>query len=109
MSRESEIIRKFRITSKYKGYPLIIEAIQIATEHYGEYIQVTKDIYPVLAARHHISKESVERNIRTVVEKCWENDRELIQKMAGYKMTYCPTNSDFIDFAAYYIRVTQKV
>lgn len=69
MNTEIELIRKFNITSRCKGYYLLPEAIQIAIENYGCCLKITKDIYPVLAQRHGIPYKRVERNIRTVIEK----------------------------------------
>lgn len=108
MNAGYEIMRNFHITSKYKGYPLMIEAIEISIKNFGKCIQVTKDIYPVLAHRHNISQYSVERNIRTIVETCWKNDRDLVIQILGYEITCCPTNSEFIDSIAYYIKMNDS-
>lgn len=61
-------IRQFRVTSKYKGYLLIIDATILYLEK--DFILITKDIYPVLAQKYHMSATSIERNIRTIVEAC---------------------------------------
>lgn len=96
-----KIIRQFRVTSKYKGYLLIIEAIILYLEK--DYTKITKDIYPVLAQKYHMSYTSVERDIRTVVETCWKNDRRAVQDIIGYGIIKCPTNSEFIEAIAYFI------
>lgn len=101
--RASKIIRQFKVTSKYKGYPLIIDAIELSIQNYGDCIKITKDIYPALSEKYGIPQYSVERNIRTIIEACWKNDRELLKKIAGCDLIKCPTNSDFIDSVAYYI------
>lgn len=96
-------IRQFRITSKYKGYPLIVDAIEMYIKKTGQNIQITKDIYPVLAQKYDMSYSSVERDIRTIVETCWYNDRNTIEDILGYKTNRCPSNSVFLDSLAYYI------
>lgn len=98
-----KIIRYFRINSKYKGYPLIIDAINIYIDNYGECIKITKDIYPILSIKYNVSASSIERNIRTVVETCWNNDRQTVETILGYKTAKCPSNSEFIDAIAYRI------
>lgn len=105
MDKEIELIRRFRVTSKYKGYFWLIEAVRIARENYSKGLHVTKDIYPELAHRHGVPRERIERNMRTVVEKCWENNSEFLQEMAGYQLDYCPTISEFLDIAAYWLNV----
>lgn len=94
-------IRQFRVTSKYKGYVLIINATILYSEK--DYIKITKDIYPVLAKKYHMSATSVERNIRTVVETCWRNDRKAVQNLFGYELTKCPSNSEFLDAISYFL------
>ena len=103
MKQQTQLIRQFNITSKYRGYYLIIDAIEIAYKNQHQCLHITKDIYPIIARKHNISSRSVEKNIRTIVEKCWENNRELMQEVAGCKLTCCPTNSEFIDYVSYYI------
>lgn len=98
-----KIIRYFRITSNYKGYLLIIDAIKIYTENNYECLKITKDIYPTLATKYDMSLSSVERNIRTVIETCWKNDKKAVEQLLGYKINKCPSNSVFIDAIAYYI------
>ena len=94
-----KIIRQFRVTSKYKGYLLIIDATQFYTDK--DFVQITKDVYPALAQKYHTSTASVERNIRTVVEICWQNDRKAVQDIIGYDITRCPSNSEFLEAIAY--------
>lgn len=96
-----KIIRQFRVTSKYKGYILIVNATVLYSEK--DYIQITKDIYPVLAKKYHMSATSVERNIRTVVETCWRNDRRAVQAIFGYNINKCPSNSEFLDAIVYFV------
>ena len=103
MITEEEIIRKFRITSKYKGYPLIIDALQIATQQFGNCLKITKDIYPILAVKYRDSAYCIERNIRTIVERCWYNNKCLMKEIAGCELKVCPTNTEFIEMIAYYI------
>lgn len=93
-------IRQFRITSKYKGYLLIIDATILYLEK--DFIQITKDIYPILARKYNMSTASVERDIRTVIETCWRNDKRAVQNLFGYELTKCPSNSEFLDAISYF-------
>ena len=98
-----KIIRYFHITSKYKGYPLIIDAINIYIDKYGECIKITKDIYPILSKKYNMPISLIERDIRTVVETCWDNDKQAVEVILGYKTAKRPSNSEFIDAIAYFI------
>ena len=101
MHTKDKIIRQFGITSKYKGYRYLLDAIHIAAENYDECPKVTKDIYPVIAHKYGVTKVSVERDIRTVIEKCWDNNKAYLQELSGCKLSRCPSNSEFIDIIAY--------
>lgn len=101
-------IRQFRISSKYKGYPIIVDAIEMYIVNNGKTVQITKDIYPILAQKYNMSLSSVERDIRTIVEVCWQNDKCSVEEILGYKTNKCPSNSIFLDAISYHILNTCK-
>ena len=96
------------VTSKYKGYYYVAEAIAMAMEAQYEPMNVTKDIYPDIAAKYQSTSNNVEHDIRTVVNVCWETNKSEMERIAGYSLTYKPTNSEFIDMLAYYIMETEN-
>jgi two-component system response regulator (stage 0 sporulation protein A) len=46
---------------------------------------------------------NIEHDIRTVVNVCWVTNKEGLDEIAGYSLSYKPTNSEFIDMLAYYL------
>lgn len=98
-----KIIRQFKITTKYKGYFVAVEAIEYSINNFGQYIKITKDIYPTLSIKYHMSISSIERNIRTIIIACWNNNKILLEEIMGCKLTTYPSNSEFIFSIAYYI------
>ena len=102
MSIEVELIRRFGITSRYKGYYLLPEALQIARDNYKNCLIITYNVYSILSQRHNIPYICVERNIRTVVIKCWENNRRLLEEIAGRELIVYPSNGDFLDMVVYW-------
>lgn len=108
MNTEVELIRRFHITSRYKGYYLLAEAIELARDNYGRCLKITKDIYPVLPQRHGIPYKRVERNIRTVIEKCWDNNRVFMEEIAGEELDVCPSNGAFLDLVVYWLEKRGK-
>lgn len=103
-----ELIRTFHISARYKGYHLIIEAIQIIVDSNVDYFQISKDVYPRLMIKYDTSMSCIERNIRTVVEHCWRNNKELLNQIFGYELIKSPTNTEFIDYVSYYIVNNKK-
>lgn len=77
-------IRKLGATSKYKGYYFVAEAIRMAMEFKERPMKITKDIYPFLAKKFKSKPSNIEHDIRTIVNVCWENRRDVLEKIAGY-------------------------
>lgn len=74
------IIREFRINSTYKGYYLIIDAVEFFVTNERRCIKITKDIYPYLSEKYQMPVSCVERNIRTVIELCWNNNSTKVRQ-----------------------------
>lgn len=108
MNEIQNVIRTMGITAKYRGYYYVVEAVEIALKNENTPIMITKDIYPPIASHHKLQTKSIERAIRTVVENCWSSHRETLEKLAGYSMVQKPTNSEFVDAIAYYIRSSSQ-
>ena len=97
------LIRQLGVTSKYKGYYFLAEAVKLCVEMQGRPIKITKDIYPTLARKFKSTPVNIEHNIRTVLNLCWSSGKETLNAIAGYSLRYKPTNSEFIDILAYYL------
>ena len=97
------LIRQLGVTSKYKGYYFLAEAVKLSVEMQGRPIKITKDIYPTLARKFKSTPVNIEHNIRTVLNLCWSSGKEPLNAIAGYSLRYKPTNSEFIDILAYYL------
>lgn len=97
------IIRKLGITSKYKGYYYLAEAVNLVMVQKDEHMRITKDIYPALSRKFKSTPSNIEHDIRTVVSVCWRTNKNGLDKIAGYPLKFKPTNSEFIDMIAYYL------
>ena len=96
-------IRKLGVTSNYKGYFYLADAIRLVMNAQDKPVKITKDIYPYLAGKYQTTTMNVEHNIRTAVNICWQTNWEGVAEIAGYPLVYKPTNSEFIDMVAYYL------
>ena len=97
------VIRKLGVTSNYKGYFYISDAIQLVMISQERPLKITKDIYPFLARKYKTTTLNIEHNIRTVINVCWQTNRTRIEEIAGYPLGSKPSNGDFIDIIAYYL------
>ena len=108
MRKVYRLIRQLGMTSKYKGYYYVVDAVEMAQKIYERPVKVTKDIYPVIARKYKSTPSNVEHNIRTLVNLCWMNHKDTLEEMAGCTMADKPTNSEFIDILVYYLRYSDK-
>ena len=80
------------------------DAIALVLEDESRLLNVTEEIYEVVALQTRCHPSNVERNIRTVVLCAWHTNRPLLVKMAGFTLTAPPRASQFIDIIASYIQ-----
>lgn len=66
-----ETLRPFGITRNYRGYPQTVRAIALVLEDESRLLNVTEEIYEVVALQTRCHPSNVERNIRTVVLCAW--------------------------------------
>lgn len=93
----TEIIRSFKVNSMYKGYNLIIEAVEIYSKNELKRVIFMKDIYEYLSEKYDIPSICIERNIRTVIQTCWNNDSAKVNEIVGYDCVIRPSNGVFIE------------
>ena len=98
------VIRSLGATNRYKGFSQLIDALKICMEVQKYPVQITKDIYPVLARKYCTKPTTIEHNIHTILKVCWETDKEKFSQMAGYKVLLMPSNAVFLDILYYYVR-----
>lgn len=97
-----ELLRRLGINMKYKGYYYLMSGIEIALSE--REIHITKLIYPKIAVKNDVEPYNVEQNIRTAVIRAWSYNKDLVEEMCGEEMGMIPSNMDFIEAMALYIR-----
>ena len=70
---------------------------------HGDSLRITKDVYPPLARKYKSTPNNIEHDIRTVVNVCWCANKDQMDRIAGYPLSYKPTNSEFVDMLAFYL------
>ncbi len=88
------------LTPNYSGYEYIREAVKIALSGGRLSKGMSKIIYPAIAKRHRVSSASVERSMRTAIQRAWpkvksEDKSELFGHFA-LEQDWAPTNSELI-------------
>lgn len=95
------IVRKLGITSKYKGYYYLIDAVAIKAGAVDQPLVITKDIYPELARKYHTSVACIEHGIRRVSMISWKSHKDEVKKLSDVPLEFAPTNSVLVDILAH--------
>ena len=99
-----EVMAEAGITSNYRGYRYVAEALKLYLENREDRVKITKDIYPVLARRYEVPSGRVEQNIRFMVELLWEKNRGRLEQIAGIPLSCRPSNQMFLMMLTCYLR-----
>lgn len=84
------------IEKRYMGYFFLIEIMNILiNEMPDRVVSFSRQVYPLVAERYHVSVCSIERDIRNVIEKSWSFDM-MTKLKVYYSNNQKPTCRDFI-------------
>lgn len=96
MRKVYHLIRQMGVTSKYKGYYFVADAVKLSMETAGYPLRITKDVYPPLARKYKSTPNNIEHDIRTVVNVCWcankdqmDKDCRISSELQAYKQRVC--------------------
>ena len=99
------LLRMLGASGKLAGFRYAVYMIEQVRDHPEKIQLVTKNLYMKTAMLYGTTPNSVERNVRTLICTCWRYpDHTLLDQIAGFAMKTQPTNSQFIDILAAYLR-----
>lgn len=99
-----EVLRSLHIPGTLKGLSYLTYAVSETVKDPRRTDFITKDLYHEIARQYGTKALSVERAMRGAIRVSWENARNELDQMAGYHLVKRPTNKEFIDLVAFYIR-----
>ena len=99
-----KVLWDLNIPPNYLGAHYLAYAEMLVLEDQNRLTMVTKWLYPEVAARYHTSWQAVERNIRTVIGICWQQDSGLrLSQVLGCPVAEKPSPTRFIQLLARYL------
>ena len=108
----TNIIHELGVPAHIKGYQYLREAIMMVINNIDIINQITKQLYPEIAARYKTTPSRVERAIRHAIEVAWSRgQQETVERIFGYTISAAkgkPTNSEFIAMIADKLRLELK-
>lgn len=108
----SELLREMGIPAHLKGYRYLIESIKIAYLSPDNMLQVTKHVYPKVAAMYNSNNSRIERSMRHAVEAAWKRPlNPVLCDIFSYAVDskeHRPTNSEVIAMVSDYLALRHK-
>lgn len=108
----TNVIHEVGVPAHIKGYQYLREAIMMVVNNIDIINQITKQLYPDIAAKYHTTPSRVERAIRHAIEVAWgRGQAEAVENIFGYTISAAkgkPTNSEFIAMIADKLRLELK-
>lgn len=98
------VLHQLGITANYSGFFHASYSVLLAMENPQRLLLVTKWLYPEVAKRYHTTAGAVERNIRTVVLRAWQLNRETLEQIAGCSLAIKPTAAQFISILSTHLQ-----
>ena len=96
------LLMRFGVGRKYRGFEQCAHAVYLSVEAPERLTLVTKWLYPDVAKYFGVSWTVIERNLRTVSRIAWENNRPLLEQLAGEDIPQIPSSSKFVRILAYH-------
>ena len=104
LKREVErILRRLHIGTRL-GLKYLVCAVSETTLDPNRTYLITKDLYWEIARKYKTTPSRVEQDIRSAICVCWENAKDDLTQIVGHHLPKRPTNKEFIDYIAFYIR-----
>lgn len=103
-----DLLLRLGATPNYTGFSYLVKAILLCIEEESRLLSITKILYPETAKYFSVSPFTVERDIRTLINVMWKQNRILLDKIAGYKLSRKPTVGQFLSIISFYISFHQQ-
>lgn len=99
------LLRLLGVSGKLSGFRYAVYMVEQVRDQPENMVLVTKRLYMLTAEHFNTTPSCVERNLRTLIQNCWSYpDHSFLNLIAGAELKQAPTNSQFVDILAAYLR-----
>lgn len=110
MKRTRELVIYLGVRDVYFGYDFLITALDFLMEDESLRHFPGKILFPRIAAKYYVNTICVERDLRTIITKCWNSPyRERLVSIATMPLDKKPTVTEFINILYWHLRLTDPV
>lgn len=100
----SKLLLSIGFHAHLKGYRYTAEAVTLIIENPDFAYGFNRKLYSIIAKKHGVTSESIERAVRNSIELAYDRNRQRFEEFFGYPLQK-PTNTEFISFCAEKIRI----
>lgn len=100
LSEVYDLLYQLGVTANYTVFFHTAYAVSLCLEQPDRLLLVTKWLCPEVAKRYKTNWKAVERNIRTVNDIIWRENRSLLEKMAHKQLDQKPRNAQLLAILA---------
>ena len=101
----ARLLRSIGASGRLVGFHYTVYIVYTILQKPDEYFWITKCAYPETARYFKVSPSSVEHAIRTLIASVWNRrNHSGLNRVAGIELEKPPTNSEFVDMLAAYLR-----
>lgn len=101
-------LRELGVVGTLRGKKRLIEVVRLVLEDENRLMAITKEVYMPAAKACGVQWMTLERSIRTVVNRLWQMNRSGLDRVAGFELPEKPSSSEFIAMLAEYIQLSEK-
>ena len=91
-----DLLYRLGVTANYIGFFHMAYAVLLCVKQPDRLLLVTKWLYPEVAKQYHTNWKAVERNIRTVGNIVWRENRPLLEQLARRGLVQKPCTSQLL-------------
>ncbi len=95
-----DLLYQLGVTANYTGFFHTAYAVSLCAEQPDRLLLVTKWLYPEVAKQYHTNWKAVERNIRTVSDIIWRENRPLLERLARRTLSERPRTTQLLAILA---------
>lgn len=107
MKRIYALLHQLGVTANYTGFYHTAYALKLCTEQSSNLLLVTKCLYPEVAKEYGTNWRAVERNIRTVCNIIWRENRPLLEQLAYRPLAKKPSAAQLLAILSESLRFPQ--
>lgn len=101
MDATYRLLNQLGVTANYIGFFHAAHAVQLCIKQPERLMLVTKWVYPDVAKEYCTTWKAVERNIRTVGCIIWNENRFLLEQLAGRSLSHKPCAAQLLAILTY--------